>query len=609
MAREQQAPWKRWGPYLSERQWGTVREDYSQAGDVWDHFTHDQARSRAYRWGEDGIAGISDDQQLLCFALAFWNGADPILKERLFGLTNREGNHGEDCKEYYFYLDATPTYSYLKYLYKYPQPSFPYKDLVQTNRHRGRCEPEYELLDTGVFDEDRYFDIFVEYAKQEAEDLLIRISVWNRGPEPATLHLLPTLWFRNTWSWYPKTAKPVIGRTAPVNGRAGIEASHSALGDWSLFCDRAVPLLFTENETNLERGGWSQNASPYVKDGINNFVVHGQARAVNPFNLGTKAAAHYKLELAPGAVEVVRLRLVNRELLGGILDRGQGATDVLFGSQFEECLQVRRQEADEFYRDLAPPNLDDDSRNVMRQAMAGMLWSMQFYLYPVGDWVMDMALHYAKQGPRGTIRNEDWTQIEYADLISVPDKWEYPGLAAWNLAIQAVILARLDIDLAKQQLRLITQQSYAHPSGQLPGSEGNFSDVNPPVYATAAWQIYLLEKALRGTGDLQFLEGVFHRLLLNFTWWANRKDRMGRNVFEGGFIGLDNVGIFDRSVPLPTGGYLEQADGASWMAVYSLDMLTIALELALHNPVYQELAGKFYEHFIYIAAAMSRVGD
>jgi hypothetical protein len=606
-AREQQVPWKKWGPYLSERQWGTVREDYSLTGNAWDYFTHDQARSRAYRWGEDGLAGISDDQQLLCFALALWNGHDPILKERLFGLTNTEGNHGEDCKEYYFYLDATPTYSYMKYLYKYPQRAYPYDDLLRTNRQRNHCEHEYELLDTGSFDDDRYFDVFVEYAKASAEDLLIQISVWNRGPEAALLHLLPTLWFRNTWSWSPDAPKPLI-RVMGQNGLStGLETSHPLLGEMVLHCDRSVPLLFTENETNMARIFELPNRQPYVKDGINNYVVNGQTDAVTPFRIGTKAAAHYRLEIGPGAVETVRLRLSNRGKPGQGAHQ-HGATP-LFGTQFTECLRQRQREADEFYKQITPSQLSEDAARVMRQAFAGLLWTMQFYLYQVDDWLSELTAYQTSNGRPSVARNGNWTHLECADLISVPDKWEYPWLATWDLAFHAIALARVDPDLAKQQLRLITQQFYAHPNGQFPAYEWNFSDVNPPVHASATWQVYLLDKALRGKGDVEFLESVFHRLLLNFTWWMNQKDRAGRNVCEGGFLGLDNFGVFDRSAPLATGGYIEEADGTSWMAVYALDMLTIALELSFYNPVYQGLASKFYEHFIHIAAAMDRIGE
>ncbi|MBV8884725.1 MAG: glucosidase [Chroococcidiopsidaceae cyanobacterium CP_BM_RX_35] len=595
-AREQNIPWKKWGPYLSERQWGTVREDYSQTGNAWDYFNHDQSRSRAYRWGEDGLAGISDERQQLCFALALWNGADPILKERLFGLTNSEGNHGEDVKEYYFYLDNTPTHSYMKYLYKYPQAAYPYNNLVQTNRQRSRLELEYELINTGIFDDDCYFDVFVEYAKSAPEELLIQISVWNRGAKAASLHVLPTLWFRNTWSWFPEPPpKPIIKQ---MNERT-FAASHPELGERYLECDRSVPFLFTENETNNERLFGIANASIYVKDGINNYVVQGESEAVNPERVGTKAAAHYILEVPAGGIQVVQLRLGDRL-------PSQPANS--FGAEFETVVQTRQQETDEFYNSLTPPQVPANARNVMRQACAGMLWSKQFYYYPVKHWLSDRVLPPDCQ-QRFPTRNKEWFHLESADILSMPDKWEYPWFAAWDLAFHCAVLAILDMDFAKSQLRLMTDLVYLHPNGQIPAYEWNFSDVNPPVHCTATWQIYLMDKVMRGgRGDRFFLESMFHKLLMNFTWWVNRKDALGDNVFEGGFLGLDNIGVFDRSAPLPTGGTLEQADGTSWMAMFCLDMLSIALELALENPVYEELACKFYEHFISIAAAMDRVG-
>ena len=594
--REGAAEWKKWGPYLSERQWGTVREDYSSSGNAWSYFTHDQARSRAYRWGEDGLAGISDDQQFLCFALALWNERDPILKERLFGLTNEEGNHGEDVKECYFYLDSTPTHSYMKYLYKYPQAAFPYSDLVLTNRKRSRQELEYELLDTGVFDDNRYFDVFVEYAKADPEEILIQISVWNRGPDPSVLHLLPTLWFRNTWSWFrTPPAKPALRQ----QGSQAIAASHPVLGKWYLFCDRTVPILFTENETNRERVFGLANASRFVKDGINNAIVHGTQDAVRTQGDGTKAAPHYRLTLPPGGVHIVRLRLGARDW---------SSPDQAFGESFDNVLQARVREADEFYATVIPPSLDADSQRVMRQAFAGMLWSKQFYYYPVHKWIHDdvpppdCQLRHMK-------RNREWFHLESADILSMPDKWEYPWFAAWDLAFHCVVLARVDVDFAKDQLRLMTNQVYLHPNGQIPAYEWNFSDVNPPVHCKAVFQIYLMDKVFKGQGDRAFLESQFHKLLMNFTWWVNRKDEAGRNVFTGGFLGLDNIGVFDRSSPLPTGGTIEQADGTSWMAMFCLDMLTIALELSLENAVYEDLACKFFEHFIHIAAAMDRIGD
>jgi mannosylglycerate hydrolase MGH1-like protein len=589
------SPWKKWGPYLSERQWGTVREDYSQTGNAWEYFSHDQARSRAYRWGEDGLAGISDDRQILCFALTLWNGKDPILKERLFGLTNSEGNHGEDVKEYYFYLDSTPTHSYMKYLYKYPQGAYPYSDLVETNRHRSRAEMEYELLDTGVFDGDRYFDVFVEYAKAAPDDILIRITVCNRGPEPAGLHVLPTLWFRNTWSWSRDVPpKPLLTRLDDWT----IGASHPEFGERYLQCDRAVPLLFTENETNNERVFKTPNTSRYVKDGINDRVVLGRCEAVNPEGRGTKAAAHCQLTVGPGRSEVLQLRLSAR--------RATSPEDA-FGSVFEDIVQTRVQEADEFYATVIPPTLSADAQLIMRQALAGMLWSKQYYYYPVDKWFHDDQLPPDSQ-QRAPSRNRDWFHLESADILSMPDKWEYPWFAAWDLAFHCLVLARVDLDFAKDQLRLMTNQVYLHPNGQIPAYEWNFSDVNPPVHCKASWQVYVMEKAFRGREDRAFLESQFHKLLMNFTWWVNRKDELGNNVFEGGFLGLDNIGVFDRSSPLPTGGTIEQADGTSWMAMFSLDMLTIALELALDNPVYEDLACKFFEHFVQIAAAMDRIG-
>lgn len=593
--RDHDVPWRKWGPYLSERQWGTVREDYSQTGNAWDYFPHDQARSRAYRWGEDGLAGLSDDRQFLCFALALWNGSDPILKERLFGMTNSEGNHGEDVKEYYFYLDSTPTHSYMKYLFKYPQRSYPYEDLARTNRQRNRLEFEYELLDTGVFDDDRYFDVFVEYAKGTPEDVLIRLSVFNRGSEPATLHVLPTLWFRNTWSWSKNPSpKPCLRRLHEQT----IVASHRELGERYFYCDRAVPLLFTENETNSERVFNVPNASVYVKDGINNYIVHGQREAVNPAQTGTKAAAYYEITVPAGGDHVITLRLSDR--------LWSSPTDA-FGPKFDDVLTSRLREADEFYADIIPARLAADSGLVVRQAFAGMLWSKQFYNYPVHDWMEEEILPPDCQR-RVTTRNKEWFFLESADILSMPDKWEYPWFAAWDLAFHCMILARVDIDFAKDQLRLMTNQVYLHPNGQIPAYEWNFSDVNPPVHCKATWQIYLIDKFLHGRGDRAFLESMFHKLLMNFTWWVNRKDELGNNVFEGGFLGLDNIGVFDRSAPLPTGGMLEQADGTSWMAMFCLDMLTIAVELALENPIYEELACKFFEHFVYIAGAMDRIG-
>jgi hypothetical protein len=605
-ARDHQIPWKKWGPYLSERQWGTVREDYSATGDAWNYFTHDQARSRAYRWGEDGLAGFSDDKQRLCFALALWNGQDPILKERLFGVTNSEGNHGEDVKEYYFYLDSTPTHSYMKFLYKYPQLPYPYEDLVHTNRHRTRLDYEYELLDTGVFDEDRYFDVLVEYAKASPEDILIRVTLNNRGPEAAMLHVLPTLWFRNTWSWTAGGSKPVLREVATQPGMRIISAVHADLGNYFLYCQGAAPLLFTENETNNARLFESPNLSPYVKDGINRYLVQGETQAVNPEKIGTKAAAHYRIGVAAGAAAVIRLRL--NQAPPESYREGPAATPIgPFGSQFDEVMEVRHQEADEFYASLTPPSVGEDAAQVMRQALAGMLWSKQYYYFDAITWLDEHGVNPFMATSRH-IRNQEWFHMVNDEIISMPDKWEYPWYAAWDLAFQTIPLGMVDIDFAKKQVDLLLREFYLHPSGQLPAYEWNFSDVNPPVHAWAALFIYHVEKALHGKGDINFLKRAFGKLMLNFTWWVNRKDRFGKNVFEGGFLGLDNIGVFDRSAALPTGGYLEQADGTAWMAFYCQAMLDLALELASHDPVYQDLAVKFLEHFLWIASAINRMG-
>jgi hypothetical protein len=589
--REQGAPWKRWGPYLSERQWGTVREDYSEDGNAWNYFSHDQARSRAYRWGEDGLAGISDDRQRLCFALALWNGRDSILKERLFGLTNSEGNHGEDVKEYYFYLDSTPTHSYLKYLYKYPQAAYPYDQLVAGNRGRGRDELEYELLDTGVFDDDRYFDVFVEYAKATPEDILIRITVANRGPEPATLHVLPTLWFRNTWSWGGEAVRPELRRVDD----GVVAASHPELGERHLACDGSPRLLFTENETNTERLFAVSNRTPYVKDGINDWIVRGRDDGLNPQGRGTKAAAHYALTVAAGESRTLRLRL------------GEAASGDPFGD-FEAVFEARRKEADEFYAGVIPAALDADARNVMRQALAGMLWTKQFYYYDVDRWLEERGAAPFRS-KRHAPRNERWHHMYNADIISMPDKWEYPWYAAWDLAFHVIALTLVDPDFGKQQLDLMVRERYLHPSGQIPAYEWNFGDVNPPVHAWSTIFTYTLERFRRGRGDIEWLERSFQKLLLNFTWWVNRKDRSGSNVFEGGFLGLDNIGVFDRSAPLPTGGYLEQADGTAWMMLFCQNMLEISAELAQEKPAYTDLCLKFVQHFLWISSSMTHAGE
>ena len=571
------AGWKRWGPYLSERQWGTVREDYSTDGNAWNYFTHDHARSRAYHWGEDGIAGLSDDKQRQCFAVALWNGRDPILKERLFGLTNSEGNHGEDVKEYYFYLDATPTNSYLKFLYKYPQNAFPYDDLAQTNRQRGRTDPEYELIDTGVFNDDRYFDVLVEYAKVAPDDILIKISASNRGNASAPLHVLPTFWFRNTWAWWPDQPKPAL---RDVNG------SIVASSGLNLHLDARPPLLFTENETNNRRLFGTANASPYVKDGINDFVVSGRQDAINPNNAGTKAAGCYHATIEASATAVFRLRL-----------NAAGKTTF---NDFDEIMEQRRREASAFYQAITPHGLGEDEANVMRQALAGMLWSKQYFLFDVDKWIDE----HEGRPPR----NREWFHMIADDVISMPDKWEYPWFAAWDLAFHAIALSIVDPDFAKQQLDLLMDQVYLHPTGQIPAYEWNFSDVNPPVQAWAAIYTYRMEQALRGETDLDFLKGVFGKLTSNFGWWVNRKDRFGRSLFEGGFLGLDNIGVFDRSAPLPTGGYLEQADGTGWVALFCQNMAEIAFELAAHDRTYERLASNYMIQFLLIARAMNGVG-
>ena len=588
--------WKRWGPYLSERSWGTVREDYSPYGNAWEYFSHDQARSRAYRWNEDGIAGISDRRQFLCFSVAMWNEKDPILKERLFGLTGNEGNHGEDVKEYYFYLDNTPTHSYMKYLYKYPQAEFPYGRLVQENRSRGKGEAEFELVDTGAFADNRYFDVQVEYAKADVEDILVRIQVTNRGPETAAVRILPTIWFRNTWSWGNGKAKPGL-RCARSGRDPVIEANHAQLGRRWLYCQGSPELLFTENETNARRLWGAENLSRYTKDGINEYVVGNFSEAVNPELSGTKAAAHYSLQIAPGESKSLRLRLTDVGRLNGkAFDR------------FDSIFDLRIEEADAFYSALAPARLSEDARNVMRQGFAGMLWSKQFYHYVVKDWLDGDPENPEPPKERKSGRNKEWGHLYNADVVSMPDKWEYPWYASWDLAFHCIPLALVDPDFAKEQLLLFTREWYMHPNGQLPAYEWAFGDVNPPVHAWATWRVYKIEKKRRGKGDRDFLQRVFHKLLLNFTWWVNRKDAEGMNIFQGGFLGLDNIGVFDRSAPLPTGGYIEQSDGTSWMAMYTLNLLAIALELAKEDPSYEDVASKFWEHFIYIANAMGHRG-
>jgi hypothetical protein len=588
--------WKTWGPYLSERQWGTVREDYSPGGTAWESFSHDAARSRAYRWGEDGIFGLSDDQQTLCFALALWNGRDPILKERLFGLTNGEGNHGEDVKECYYYLDATPTHSYLKALYKYPQRAFPYAQLVDENRRRGKGDAEFELMDTGVFDDDRYFDIVTEYAKHSPSDLLICITVHNRGPETAVVHVLPQLWFRNTWSWGYAVQKPELVLEDDV-----VVARSQALGTYQLYREGDAAWLFTENETNSHRLFGVGSSSGHFKDAFHACVVGGDAGAVDPRLRGTKAAAHYRAEVPAGGQVVFRLRL------------SSDTTSAPF-AEFDEVIRARRLEADAFYARLQE-GLTDDARLVQRQALAGMIWSKQFFYYDVPQWLKGDPAQPAPPAERARGRNREWAHLNNADIISMPDKWEYPWYAAWDLAFHTVAIAMVDPEFAKQQLVLLTREWYMHPNGQLPAYEWAFGDVNPPVHGWATWRVFQMDRKRRrqtrrdDPGDLEFLERVFHKLMLNFTWWVNRKDAEGRNVFQGGFLGLDNIGVFDRSAPLPTGGFINQSDGTSWMAMYSLNLMRIALELAQHNHVYEDIATKFFEHFLHIAEAMTNAGD
>ena len=595
------APWKKWGPYLSERQWGTVREDYSRDGTAWDYFSHDQARSRAYHWGEDGIAGISDDHQFLCFALAFWNGKDPILKERMFGLTNGEGNHGEDCKEYYFYLDNTPSHSWMKYLYKYPQSAYPYTNLVEGNRARSRNQLEYELLDTGAFNEDRYFDIFIECAKESPEDILITVTAWNRGPDPVPLHVLPTLWFRNTWAWGREQTRPSLTAAALSPELSAVKATHRILGERYLYCSGGPELLFADNETNTSRLFNTPNHTPYQKDGIGRFIISREGGAINPAKSGTKSSAHYVLEIDPGKSAVVQVRLTN-SAPGQLEARYPGADP--FGVHFRDIGRLRLLEADRFYGDILPANLDDDQRNVMRQALAGMLWSKQYYEYDVGLWLNEH--NVTENGGAVSIRNQQWYHMVNSDIISMPDKWEYPWYAAWDLALHTLPLGIVDPAFAKAQLELMLRDRYQHPNGQLPAYEWNFSDVNPPVHAWACIFSHRFRREISGQADYSFLLRAFPKLLTNFTWWVNRKDSIGANVFSGGFLGLDNIGVFDRSAPLPGGGTLEQADGTAWMALYAQNMFEIAVELAPIDCSWEESACKFFEHFIWIASAMNR---
>ena len=590
--RLKKAPWRKWGPYLSERQWGTVREDYSADGQAWKYFTHDQARSRAYRWGEDGIAGISDEKQQLCFALAFWNERDPILKERLFGLTSQEGNHGEDVKEYYFYLDNIPSHAYMKYLYKYPQQAYPYDELVAENGRRTRNDPEYELLDTGIFNDDRYFDVFVEYAKASTDDLLIQITISNRASVAAPLHILPTLWFRNTWDSEKKSEKPSIEKESAKN----LKAVHSELGTYWLYFDRDLELLFTENETNCQKLFKTSNNSPYVKDAFHEYLIHERKEAVNPKAQGTKAAVHYTLQIGGGETEVLKLRLSN-----------QGTLQDPLGKEFDLLFAKRKKEADDFYKQVTPFLMTDDMRNVQRQAFAGLLWNKQYYHYNVNRWLEGDPVSPPPPEARKKGRNTHWKTLDAADIFSMPDKWEYPWFASWDLAFHVVTFAMIDPDFAKGQLSLLVEEWYMHPNGQIPAYEWSFGDVNPPVHAWAALRVYQIEAKHYGRKDRNFLEKIFQKLALNFTWWVNRKDEAGRNIFEGGFLGLDNIGIFDRRLSPPSGGILYQTDGTGWMAMYALNMLQIALELAIDDSVYEEMATKFFEHFLYIAEAINNI--
>lgn len=600
--RERVSNWKNWGPYLSERAWGTVREDYSEHGTSWEYFPHDHARSRVYRWNEDGLAGISDRYQYLCFALTLWNGKDPILKERLFGVTGSEGNHGEDVKEQYFYLENTPTHSYMKYLYKYPQSPYPYGELVKQNQERGQNTTEYELLDTGIFDQNKYFDVFVEYAKVAENDILIQITALNHGLESAELHLLPTLWYRNTWSWGYEAGpmadvpgKPQLSQMEVHDNYLQVQANHPTIGKYYFYAENANEIFFTENETNYEKIFGVKNDHPYKKDSFHRYLIEGQTDAINPSKTGTKAAARYSLRVDPEVSISIRLRLSNDEISKPF-------------DGFERMFNQRLTEANDFYAAIQPPGISAEQAQIQRQAFAGMLWNKQLYYYDVEQWLQGDPGTPTPPSQRKYGRNHQWTHLTNFDIISMPDKWEYPWYAAWDLAFHTIPLAFVDPDFSKRQLILMTREWYMHPNGQLPSYEWSFGDVNPPVHAWAAWKVYQIDAQQNGNPDRSFLEGVFHKLLLNFTWWTNRKDVDGNNIFQGGFLGLDNISIFDRSAALPTGGHVDQSDGTSWMAFYSLGMLKIALELAKENPIYQDLATKFYEHFLGIANAMTNCG-
>ncbi len=599
-ASDEKKKWKRWGPYLSEREWGTVREDYSNNGEAWDYLPFEHANKRAYRWNEDGIAGICDSKQHLCFAIATWNGKDEIIKERLFGLGGKEGNHGEDVKEYYYYLDNTPTHSYMKYLYKYPQEAFPYQKLKEENRKRSKNDPEYELIDTGIFDDDRYFDIYVEYAKADAEDIQIRINVINRGSDDAEIHLLPSLWFRNIWSWTKDHERPVLYRDqSKCNDKYDVvRADHARLGTYWLLCekpDEYKGILFTENETNYEAlFPGSKNRTDYVKDGINEYFIHQRDELVNPEMYGTKSAVHYQLKVGAGKTKTIKLRLMFDE-------PGEDSLD----GNFDKLFTKRKKEADTFFSKILPDGVSDDLKNIQRQALSGLLWNKQFYHYNVRKWLMGDPTQPAPPEDRLKGRNSDWRHIDNSDVISMPDKWEYPWYASWDLAFHCIPMALMDPDFAKEQLILFLREWYMHPNGQLPAYEWGFDDVNPPVHAWAALRVFRIERRIKGKGDYQFLERIFHKLLINFTWWVNRKDTEDLNVFQGGFLGMDNIGVFNRSEKLPVDGHLDQSDGTSWMAMFCLNMLAMALELARKDQTYEDVATKFLEHFFYISHAMN----
>lgn len=585
------AAWRKWGPYLSDRQWGTVREDYSKNGTAWEYISHDDARSKAYRWGEEGIAGISDDKQLICFSVGLWNKKDPIIKERYFGLTGNQGNHGEDVKEYYYYLDNTPTHSYMKMLYKYPQLEYPYSKLIEENNNRSKTDPEFELIDTGIFDENKYFDVFVEYVKNSEEDILIKITAHNRANEKAKINILPQIWFRNTWNWGKDNQKPELF----LGENSSVRLIHHNLGEYNLYFENNSQILFCDNETNYKRLFNSENITPFVKDGINDFITKNIERSTNPQKTGTKAACNYDLEINGKSSATVNLRLI------------KGSISKPFNN-FEKIFSTRKKEADEFYSEIQKDLTSEDAKNVQRQAFAGMLWSKQFYYYDVEEWIKGDKGQPKPPKQREEGRNKDWLHLNNADIISMPDKWEYPWYATWDLAFHCIPFAMIDSEFAKEQLILFTREWYMHPNGQLPAYEWNFSDVNPPVHAWATWRVYKIDQKLNGKPDIDFLERVFHKLLLNFTWWVNKKDHDGHNIFQGGFLGLDNIGVFDRSTQLPTGGHLDQSDGTSWMAMFSLNMLRISLELAKTKPIYQDMATKFFEHFLYIAQSMIDMG-